>query len=418
MSVSALAQTLKGSEIIKIGGEINELKKKGEKIANLTIGDFDPAIFPVPNGLKHGIIDAYHANHTNYPPADGVSSLREQVSVFLEERYALHYTAKEILIAGGSRPLIYATYLALVDPGDKVVYPAPSWNNNHYCHLAGAEGVAVPTKPENLFMPTADELRPHLAGATLLALCSPLNPTGTMFGKQALTEICDLVLEENKKRKAGEKPLYLLYDQIYSMLTFNNTEHVDPVSLRPELKEYVIYIDGISKCFAATGVRVGWGFGPEAIIGKMKSILGHVGAWSPKAEQIATAQFLKDNVSVNTYLHAFKMQIQKSLDTLYQGIKQLKSEGFSVDAIEPMGAIYLTVQLEYAGKTTPDGTVLKTSADINFYLIQEAKIGLVPFSAFGTDTDVNWFRASVGGCSLADIEEMLPRLKSALQKLR
>jgi aspartate aminotransferase len=418
MSVSALAQTLKGSEIIKIGGEINELKKKGEKIANLTIGDFDPAIFPVPNGLKHGIIDAYHANHTNYPPADGVSSLREEVSVFLEERYKLHYTAKEILIAGGSRPLIYATYLALVDPGDKVVYPAPSWNNNHYCHLAGAEGIAVPTKPENLFMPTADELRPHLAGATLLALCSPLNPTGTMFGKQALTEICDLVLEENKKRKAGEKPLYLLYDQIYSMLTFNNTEHVDPVSLRPELKKYVVYIDGISKCFAATGVRVGWGFGPEAIIGKMKSILGHVGAWSPKAEQIATAHFLKDTVSVNTYLHAFKMQIQKSLDTLYKGIKQLKSEGFSVDAIEPMGAIYLTVQLEYAGKTTPDGTVLKTSADINFYLISEAKIGMVPFSAFGTGTDVNWFRASVGGCSLADIEEMLPRLKSALQKLR
>lgn len=418
MSVSALAQTLKGSEIIKIGGEINELKKKGEKIANLTIGDFDPAIFPVPNGLKHGIIDAYHANHTNYPPADGVSSLREEVSVFLEERYKLHYTAKEILIAGGSRPLIYATYLALVDPGDKVVYPAPSWNNNHYCHLAGAEGIAVSTKPENLFMPTADELRPHLAGATLLALCSPLNPTGTMFGKQALTEICDLVLEENKKRKAGEKPLYLLYDQIYSMLTFNNTEHVDPVSLRPELKEYVVYIDGISKCFAATGVRVGWGFGPEAIIGKMKSILGHVGAWSPKAEQIATAHFLKDTVSVNTYLNAFKIQIQKSLDTLYQGIKQLKSEGFSVDAIEPMGAIYLTVQLEYAGKTTPDGTVLKTSADINFYLISEAKIGMVPFSAFGTGTDVNWFRASVGGCSLADIEEMLPRLKSALQKLR
>ena len=418
MSVSALAQTLKGSEIIKIGGEINELKKKGEKIANLTIGDFDPAIFPVPNGLKHGIIDAYHANHTNYPPADGVSSLREEVSVFLEERYKLHYTAKEILIAGGSRPLIYATYLALVDPGDKVVYPAPSWNNNHYCHLAGAEGIAVPTKPENLFMPTADELRPHLACATLLALCSPLNPTGTMFGKQALTEICDLVLEENKKRKAGEKPLYLLYDQIYSMLTFNNTEHVDPVSLRPELKEYVVYIDGISKCFAATGIRVGWGFGPEAIIGKMKSILGHVGAWSPKAEQIATAHFLKDTVSVNTYLNAFKIQIQKSLDTLYQGIKQLKSEGFSVDAIEPMGAIYLTVQLEYAGKTTPDGTVLKTSADINFYLISEAKIGMVPFSAFGTGTDVNWFRASVGGCSLADIEEMLPRLKSALQKLR
>jgi aspartate aminotransferase len=418
MSVSVLAQTLKGSEIIKIGGEINEMKKKGEKIANLTIGDFDPAIFPIPDSLKQGIIEAYHSNHTNYPPADGESSLREQVSVFLDERYKLNYKANEILIAGGSRPLIYATYLALVDPGDKVVYPAPSWNNNHYCHLAGAKGIAVTTKPENLFMPTAEELRPHLAGATLLALCSPLNPTGTMFGKQALAAICDLILEENKKRSASEKPLYLLYDQVYSLLTFNNTEHVDPVCLRPELKDYVVYIDGISKCFAATGVRVGWSFGPESIIGKMKSILGHIGAWSPKAEQIATAQFLKETVAVNTYLNDFKLQIQKSLDTLYQGIKQLKAEGFLVDAIDPMGAIYLTVQIDYAGKTTPDGTVLNTSADINFYLIKEAKIGLVPFSAFGTSSDVNWFRASVGGCSLSDIEEMLPRLKSALQKLR
>src|SRR5687768_6460032 len=144
MSVSALAQTLKGSEIIKIGGEINELKRKGEKIANLTIGDFDPAIFPIPNGLKHGIIDAYHANHTNYPPADGVTVLRENISVFLKDRYHLEYEINQILVAGGSRPLIYATYLALVDPGDKVVYPTPSWNNNHYCHLSSADGIAVP----------------------------------------------------------------------------------------------------------------------------------------------------------------------------------------------------------------------------------------------------------------------------------
>jgi aspartate aminotransferase len=418
MSVSLLAQTLKGSEIIKIGAEINELKKKGEKIANLTIGDFDPTIFPVPNGLKHGIIDAYHANHTNYPPADGVHILRENVSTFLAERYQLDYGAQEILIAGGSRPLIYAAYLALVDPGDKVVYPAPSWNNNHYCHLSGANGVAVMAQPENLFMPTAEELKPHLAGASLLALCSPLNPTGTMFGQEELEKICDLVIEENKKRKAGEKPLYILYDQIYSLLTFNNKKHVDPVSLRPELKDYVLYIDGISKCFAATGVRVGWAFGPEHIIAKMRSILGHVGAWSPKAEQIATAKFLKDKIEVDTYLNAFKGQLQQSLETLYKGIKNLKAAGLAVDAIDPMGAIYLTVKIDYAGRTTPDGTILQTSADINFYLIKEAGMAMVPFSAFGTGSDVNWFRASVGGCTIRDIEEMLPRLKAALEKLK
>jgi aspartate aminotransferase len=162
---------------------------------------------------------------------------------------------------------------------------------------------------------------------------------------------------------------------------------------------------------------VGWAFGPEFIVAKMRSILGHVGAWSPKAEQLATAKFLKDAVEVDTYLNAFKLQLQKGLDTLYQGIKQLKAEGFEVDAIDPMGAIYLTVKIDYAGKTTPDGEVLKTSADINFYLIKEAKMALVPFSAFGTGTEVNWFRASVGGCTVKDIEEMLPRLKAALEKL-
>lgn len=418
MSVSALAQTLKGSEIIKIGGEINELKKKGEKIANLTIGDFDPGIFPIPTSLKHGIIDAYHANHTNYPPADGVTVLRENISVFLKDRYHLNYEINQILVAGGSRPLIYATYLALVDPGDKVVYPTPSWNNNHYCHLSGANGVGVATSAENNFMPTADDLRPHLKGTTLLALCSPLNPTGTMFSKTGLEEICDLVIEENKSRLPGEKPLYVLYDQIYSLLTFGDHEHFDPINLRPEIKDYVIFIDGISKCFAATGVRVGWAFGPKTIIGKMRSILGHVGAWAPKAEQIATSKFLTQTADLNTYLNAFKQQLQRSLDTLYQGIIKLKSEGFQVDSISPMGAIYLTVKIDYSGKVTPDGDLLQTSADVNFYLIKEAKIALVPFSAFGSDESMNWFRASVGGCSLSDIESMLPRLKAALEKLK
>ena len=418
MSVSVLAQTLKGSEIIKIGGEINELKRKGENIANLTIGDFDPSIYPIPTGLKQGIIDAYHANHTNYPPAEGVTVLRENISAFLHERFHLDYSINQILISGGSRPLIYATYLALVDPGDKVVFPTPSWNNNHYCQLSGATAIQVPTSADNKFMPTADDIRPHLKGATLLALCSPLNPTGTMFAKKDLEDICDLVIAENKSRPEGAKPLYILYDQIYSQLTFANNQHIDPVSLRPELREYVIYIDGISKCFAATGVRVGWGFGPEKIIGKMRSIVGHVGAWAPKAEQIATAKFLTQTAELNTYLKDFKSKIQLSLDTLYKGVMQLKSEGFAVDSINPMGAIYLTVKVDYTGKTTEDGDLLNTSADINFYLIKEAKIAFVPFSAFGSDSSMNWFRASVGGCSLADIQEMLPRLKGALEKLK
>jgi aspartate aminotransferase len=417
MSVSVLAQNLHGSEIIKIAGEINELKRQGQDIANLTIGDFDSNIYPIPDELKQGIIDAYGDNQTNYPPADGMLNLRESVSEFLKSRYNLDYASNQILISGGSRPLIYSTFLALVDPGDKVVFPAPSWNNNHYCDLTGAEAVIIQTRAEHNFMPTADEIGPHLKGATLLALCSPLNPTGTMFSKKDLEEICDLVIAENKSRKAGEKPLYILYDQIYSQLTFGHHEHFNPVSLRPELKDVVIFVDGASKCFAATGVRVGWGFGPANVINHMKAIVGHMGAWSPKAEQVAMAKFLKQDEYVNGYLDKLKLNIQNSLNTLHQGFQQLKAEGFSVDSIEPMGAIYLTVKVDYAGKTTPDGTVLKTSADINFYLIKEAKVALVPFSAFGTGNDINWFRVSVGASTLAEIQQLTPRIREALAKL-
>jgi aspartate aminotransferase len=418
MTVSVLAQNLRGSEIIRISGEINELKKQGQNIANLTIGDFDSNIYPIPAKLKQLIIDAYNHNQTNYPPADGVLELRQSVSEFIKKHYDLDYPTNQLLVSGGSRPLIYSIYLALVDPGDTVVFPAPSWNNNHYCDLTGANGIAVQTTAENNFMPTADELRPHLKGATLLALCSPLNPTGTMFSKQNLEEICDLVIEENKTRGAGEKPLYILYDQIYSQLTFGTHQHYNPVSLRPELKDHVVFVDGASKCFAATGVRVGWGFGPAAIINNMKAIVGHMGAWSPKAEQVAMAAFLHDGDNVATYLEDLKSKIQQSLQALYDGFKQLKSEGFAVDAIEPMGAIYLTVKIDYTGKTTPDGDLIKNSADVNFYIIKAAGCALVPFSAFGTDDKQNWFRASVGASTLEDIKGMIPRIKSALEQLK
>ncbi|QTE36154.1 aminotransferase class I/II-fold pyridoxal phosphate-dependent enzyme [Mucilaginibacter gossypii] len=418
MSVSLLAQNLHGSEIIKIAGEINELKRQGQNIANLTIGDFDSNIYPIPTPLKEKIIDAYNHNQTNYPAADGMLDLRQSVSGFLKRSLGLDYAPNQILISGGSRPLIYSIFLAVVNPGEKVVFPAPSWNNNHYSDLLNADAVIIPTAPENNFMPTADDIRPHLKGAALLALCSPLNPTGTMFSKKDLEEICDLVIAENKSRAVGEKPLYLLYDQIYSQLTFGEHKHYDPVTLRPELKDYTIFVDGGSKCFAATGVRVGWGFGPELVIENMKAIVGHMGAWSPKPEQMAMAKFLTDEADVNSYLDDLKGKIQASLTALHEGFQEMKASGLNVDSIEPMGAIYLTLKIDYSGKTTPDGKVLRDSADINFYLIKEAGAAFVPFSAFGTGDEVNWFRASVGATPLHEIEALIPRVKAALSKLK
>jgi aspartate aminotransferase len=124
--------------------------------------------------------------------------------------------------------LIYAIYRAIVDKGDKVIYPVPSWNNNHYVHFTGGEHIMIEAMRENNFMPTAEQIRPHVKGASLIAVCSPLNPTGTTFTKHELEAICDLVIEENQQRKEGEKKLYLMYDQIYWTLTFGDTVHYNP----------------------------------------------------------------------------------------------------------------------------------------------------------------------------------------------
>jgi aspartate aminotransferase len=417
MKNSTLAEGLIGSEILKIAGEVNAMIKNGEKVSNFTVGDFNSNYYPIPSLLKEYITEAYKDNQTNYPPSDGILELREAVVKFLHKRLDLQYETNELLIAGGSRPLIYATYLSIVDKGDKVIYPIPSWNNNHYCYLTAANGVAVSTQASNDFLPTAEDIKPHLENAVLLALCSPLNPTGTMFKEKALREICELVIAENKRRSPDQKPLYIMYDHIYWLLTFGENKHVDPVSLYPELKEYTIYIDGASKYFASTGVRVGWGFGPKNIIDKMKSILGHIGAWAPKAEQVAFAKFIENDSAVNDYLQFNETKLKASLDALYKEIIGLKNLGYKVDAIAPAGAIYLTIQIDYLNTTTPDGTVLKNTMDINSYLIKEAKLALVPFNAFGTTNMIPWFRASVGACTIEDIERGIENLKNALSKL-
>ena len=418
LKVSKLAEHIIGSEIIKLAGEVNEKIKQGEKVFNLTIGDFNPKVFPIPTALKEAIIAEYENDQTNYPAADGMLELRTSVSKLLKERGDLDYKTDEIVITGGARPAIYAIFKALIDEGDTVVFPVPSWNNNHYTYLNNAKAVIIETSPENRFMPTAAEIAPHIATANMLALCSPLNPTGTVFKKSDLEEICDLVLAENAKRQLeNKKPLYVMYDQIYWPLTHGTTEHHNPVSLRPAMRNYTLFVDGISKSLAATGVRVGWTMGPKPITDKIKSILTHVGAWAPKAEQLATATYLNDLSQYDTFLESIKGQLNDRLVGFYNGFQELKAAGFRVEAIAPEAAIYLTVQFSLHGQKTAEGKILETTQDVTKYLLDEAKVAIVPFSAFGASPDSSWYRLSVGTCKLEDVDGVIENLRGALTKL-
>lgn len=417
MKLSHLSETLIGSEIVKLGGEIREKIRQGARIYNFTVGDFDPSIFPIPQELEDGIVDAYRKHFTNYPAAEGNLDLREALVSFIKDKQGLAYGLNDILVASGGRPLIYAVFRAICDAGDKVIYAVPSWNNNHYTHFVSGEHIVIEARAENHFMPTAEDIRPHVKDATLISLCSPQNPTGTTFRKEELEAICDLVIEENNRRGPDQKKLYVMYDQMYWHLTYGSIQHYDPVSLRPAMREYTVYIDAISKVFAATGVRVGWSMGPATIISKMKAILTHIGAWAPMAEQKAVAQFLGKRDSITNFLSHFKKEIEERLHGIYAGFKALQSEGFDVEAIAPEAAIYLTIRMSLVGKKSADGTVLKDQAAVTAYMLDKAGLAVVPFYAFGAPASSPWYRLSVGTCKKEEIGEMTGKLREALQQL-
>ncbi len=411
--ISTMAAGLIGSQILGIAADIRALVGQGKKICNLTVGDFSPKQFRIPLLLEESIIRRYREGETNYPPSDGMMDLRKAIREFYKTWLDVDYPESSILIASGARPIIYGIYQALVDPGEKVVYPTPSWNNNHYVHMVGAQGCPVVCAPETAFLPTRSLLEPHVRDAVLLSLNSPLNPTGTAVSRDTLRGICEMVLEENARRGPGGRPLYVMYDQVYWMLTFGDTRHVHPLELYPELRPYVLFVDAISKSFAATGTRVGWCVGPEDVVSRMSAIIGHVGAWAPRAEQLATADLLVNKAEIETYHTTMKRGIQERLESLYQGLKEMQTAGLPVCVIPPAGAIYLSVRFDLCGRTV-GGRVMESNETIRQYLLQEAGFAIVPFEAFAYEGESGWFRLSVGAVSPEEIREALPRVRKAL----
>jgi aspartate aminotransferase len=416
--LSRLANDIHGSAILQIAADVRALKAQGEQIIDLTVGDFSSKQFRIPKELEDGIVDALRAGESTYPPSNGIEALRNAVREFYARRLKLHFPIESILILAGARPAIYATYRALVDPGDRVVFATPSWNNDSYCDLVGATPVIVECDAPTGFLPTADMLRPVIRDARLLALNSPLNPTGTVFDADQLAAICDLVLEENARRGPNERPLYVMYDQVYWMITAGGVTHVDPVTLRPAMAPYVIFVDAISKAFAATGLRVGWAIGPADVIKPMADITTHVGAWAPRAEQVATARLLADHASVDRYVDNMRREAGARLDAVHDGLTAMQRDGFPVECIRPQGAIYVSGRFALHGMRTPNGDVLETDDDVRRYILRAANLAAVPFGAFGVQHDRGgWFRLSIGVVSVAQIEAVFPPLRHALEML-
>jgi aspartate aminotransferase len=417
-ALSDCVRGLQESGILKITRGVRAMIARGETVVNLTVGDFDPRYFPIPKKLSQAIQNAIARGETNYPNPEGILVLRQAISDYVFRTSGVRYPLDSIIVCSGGRPVLYGAYRAVVNPGDKVLFSVPSWQNDAYSGLTGAESIVVEASAETGFQPTVDQLRPHLGEAAMLCICSPGNPAGTVMTREQLKDILDAVVAENKTREAeGRRPLFILHDQMYGSLVSKGQEHVYPAAIVPECARWLISLDGVSKAYAGTGLRLGWMLVAPAIGSRIRDLLSHAGAWAPRAEQVGVAEFLQDEEAIAEFRKEMDARLADRLQALHRGFDDLKKAGYPVDSINPQGAIYFSAQFRLHGKSA-GGKIIETDDDIRVLLLEKAGAAVVPFQAFGVQENTGWCRLSVGAVSMDEIEGLFPRIRAFLDEVK
>ena len=407
--LSEMANGMERSRILTIAASVRAMISEGHDVAPFTVGDFSPEHFSVPDELISGIIEAVSERETNYPPAAGLPELRESLSDWMKHRYELDVGPDGIIVGSGARPVLYSSFRLFLEPGDGLAHGVPAWNNHYYVHLNDAVDIPISGTPESRFLPTADEIADRIKDIRVLILNSPLNPTGTCFTSDELSEICEVIITENNERKRqGLKPVMLVYDQVYSTMTAENITHVHPVQVCPEIYEYTITLDAISKSLTGTGLRLGWMALPPSLAPPVIALIGHMGAWPARPIQKAAAKLYAQPELLETFFNQLDVRIAERMDILEERLSPLSIYGVSY--VKPEGGIYLATRFNLF-----DQLGFKTNEEIREWLLVSSGVAIVPFQAFGLREETGWFRISVGAVSVDDIIAAMNRLESALK---
>ncbi len=407
--LSEMANGMERSRILSIAASVRAMIAQGKEVAPFTVGDFSPEQFDVPNELLTGIIEAISEKETNYPPAAGLPELRESLAAWMNHAYDLDVGSDGIIVGSGARPVLYASFRLFLEPGDGLAHGVPAWNNHYYVHLTDSVDIPIVGTPESRFLPTAMDIKKRIKEIRVLILNSPLNPTGTCFNRGELKAICDVIIEENQQRKArGEKPVILVYDQVYSTMTAEHIEHVHPVQVCPEIFDYTITLDAISKSLTGTGLRLGWMALPPTLAPPVIALIGHMGAWPARPIQKAAAKLYSKPEYLENYFIELDERIEKRMTILQNRLANLSDYGVSF--VQPEGGIYLSTRFDLFSILD-----VSTNEEIRQWLLEEAGVAIVPFQAFGLEEDSGWFRISVGAVSVEDISNAMNRLEIALK---
>jgi len=413
-----LAWAMEDSRIRHVANEVWEMQARGIKVCNLTIGDFSAKQFPVPKVFLDHMAAEARAGQTNYTPSDGLPELRKAIANLYARELGVDYGPNGIVVGAGARPVMYGIFQCFLEKGEGFAYGVPSWNTQYYVYLTQARGLPIRTDASSRFLPTAAQVAAVLPQARIFCLNSPLNPTGTAYRPDELEAVCRVVLQENRRREAlGKRPCIFIFDQVYWTLTGAGLTHAHPLALVPELAPWTIYVDAISKSLAGTGLRVGWALVPPHLRDPLKFFIGHTGGFAPRPEQRATALYLQDHAQVARDRATMNQGVRARLAALAKAARAMQEDGLPVECIPPEGAIYLSIRFALHGRTTPEGALLATNEDIRRYLLQAARVALVPFQAFDLEDETGWFRMSVGTIGLDEIDGAMQRIRDALTAL-
>lgn len=374
----------------------NEMMAQGINVINMSVGEPD---FMTPDHVKEAGKKAIDDNFSKYSPVPGYLSLRKAIANKLKRENNLNYSASEVIVGTGGKQGVCNTILALVNPGDEVIIPAPYWvSYPQMVKLAGGEPVIVPAGIEQDFKVTADQLKATITSRTkLIILCSPSNPTGSVYTKEELEALAKIVLEHND--------LFVLSDEIYEHINYIGC-HAS-IAACEGMKERTIICNGVSKAYAMTGWRLGWVAAPEWIIKGLNKLQGQYTSGTSSVSQMAAlAAYEGDQGCVEDFRKAF----QRRRDLIVSLAKEVP--GLEVNV--PEGAFYLFPKCSsYFGKT--DGKhVINNSTDFALYLLEEGHVATVAGDAFGSP---DYFRMSYA-TSDDNIIEALSRIKEVLLKLK
>ena len=384
------------SATLAMSQKSSEMKAQGIDVINMSVGEPD---FMTPDHIKEAGKKAIDDNYSKYSPVPGYMDLREAISEKLAKENNLSYSAKEIIVGTGGKQGVCNAILALVNPGDEVIIPAPYWvSYPQMVKLAGGTPVTLRTPLESDFKLTPEQLEAAITPKTkMLIICSPSNPTGSVYTQDELNALAEVVKKHDD--------MYVLSDEIYEHINYVGFKA--SIAAEPDMKDRTIICNGVSKAYAMTGWRLGWVAAPEWIIKGMNKLQGqYTSGTNDVAQRAAFAAYKGDQQCVEDMRVAF----QRRRDLIVKLAKEIP--GLEVNV--PQGAFYLFPHCKKLfGKSYGDYTI-NTSTDFAMYLLQEAHVATVAGDAFG---EPDGFRMSYA-TSDDNIREALRRIKEACEKLK